>query len=248
LQAANVDLDEQHAAALGGRRPGRYVRLRVTDTGAGIADAVRPHIFESFFTTKPDGEGTGLGLSTVDAIVRDHGGFVTFTTARGSGTTFEVHLPASPVSPTPVADAHGREALPAGNGELVLVVDDEPRWCDAARRALERQGYRAVVASDGADALGVFAAHRDAIRAVITDWMMPRMDGVDLCRSLRRLASDLPVIVSSGGLHGRVGDEATRALEDLGVAGILQRPHSIDALLSTLARALGQREAPPTAE
>jgi CheY-like chemotaxis protein len=212
LRADNVTLDEHYVSMHPEASPGPFVRLHVTYTGTGIPDAVRERIFESFFTTKGEDQGTGLGLTTVQGIVRDHQGFITFTSSPGRGTTFVVHLPAVPETEALAETAQSRASTPRGQGELVLVVDDEPAICDTARRTLERHGYAVLQAHDGIEALAQFSAHQARVRVVVTDFMMPLMDGVTLCRTLRALSPQTPVIVSSGGLFGKPGVEVLRYL------------------------------------
>ena len=236
LRAENVTLDELYVSMNQEARPGPYVRLQVADNGTGIPDGVRDRIFESFFTTKGEGQGTGLGLTTVQGIVRDHGGFITFTTAPGKGTLFEVHLPAVPEARPLVETAQSRMAIPRGQAELVLVVDDEPAVRDATRRTLERFGYAVLQAHDGIEALAQFTAHRAEVRAVVTDFMMPLMDGVTLCRILLAMSPHTPLIVASGGFIGNPGSEALRVFEELGIRHILPKPHTAEVLL----RALGE--------
>ncbi|HEY9173591.1 MAG TPA: response regulator [Verrucomicrobiae bacterium] len=245
LEAANVTLDEHFVAMHKEAEAGPFVRLRVTDTGTGIPETVQAHIFESFFTTKGEGAGTGLGLSTVKGIVKNHKGFITFTTAPGRGTTFEVHLPAATEARSTAEQTVQTRAMPRGEGELILVVDDEPAICDTTRRTLERQGYRVLQAHNGIEALAQYSAHQQEVRAVVTDFMMPLMDGVTLCRALRALSPQTPLVVSSGGLFGKVGAEASRALEELGVRHVLQKPHNADLLLQTLCEVLGRPVSTP---
>jgi signal transduction histidine kinase/CheY-like chemotaxis protein len=234
LRAANVTLDEHFVAMHSEASPGPHVRLQVEDTGGGIPENIQEHIFESFFTTKGEDQGTGLGLTTVQGIVKDHRGFITFTSSVGKGTTFEVHLPAAPE-----ADFNPVEAIVAntslrGQGELILVVDDEQAICDATRRTLEHHGYRVVVAHNGIQGLAEFSAHQNEIRAVVTDFMMPLMDGVTLCRALRALSPSLNLVISSGGLFGKAGTEAQRAFEETGIRHVLHKPHNADLLLRAL--------------
>ena len=156
-------------------------------------------IFDPFFTTKEIGKGTGLGLATVLGIVRGHGGFVRVDSRVGQGTTFELYLPASPEAKA--ADAPDHEALPPrGQGELILVVDDEAAVREVMQRTLEKHGYRVLTAAEGAEALALFAQHRAEIKAVITDMMMPGMDGPTLVRALAAIG---PATAHPG--HDRAG-------------------------------------------
>ena len=183
-------------------RPGKWLKVSVSDTGTGIGSDVQERIFEPFFTTKEFGRGTGLGLSTTLAIVRSHGGFIQVDSALGRGTRFEVYLPAALGAedgevPFDTRTA-GQPRLPRGHGELVLVVDDEAAIRSVARRTLERFGYRVMLATDGADAMRVFGANHFDIDAVITDMAMPVMDGTSLIRALREVDPQVLVIGSSG--------------------------------------------------
>ena len=229
FSATNVHLDEDEARLLPQARPGDFVRLDVHDNGVGMAPEVVERIFEPFFTTKEHGEGTGLGLSTVLGIVRGHGGAVTVESTPGQGTRFILHLPAllgqaANAGPDPIT------LLPRGNGELLLVVDDEPSVLSVLERLLQRCGYRTVHAENGIDALRVFSEHADEIALVITDIMMPRMDGVDLICELLRRRPGLPCIAASGLMtlqdQVRIGELKTH-----GVKSFLSKPFSAEALL-----------------
>lgn len=239
--AENILLDEHFVSMHKEAVPGPFVRLKVVDTGTGIPDSVREHIFDSFFSTKPEGQGTGLGLTTVLGIVRDHKGFLTFSTLPGKGTTFEVYLPAAPGAEAEVQRAQSPKPVARGHGEFILVVDDEPAVCDTMRRTLEHHGYVVLHAYDGVEALAQLSAHRTDVRVVITDVVMPLMDGVTLCRTLRVLSPRTPIIVSTGDLFGKDGLEAARAFQELDIRHILLKPYNADALLDTLDEVL----APP---
>jgi CheY-like chemotaxis protein len=194
-------------------------------------------IFEPFFTTKEPGRGTGLGLSTVLAIVRSHHGAVTVYSEEGTGTVFKVYLPAND-EVHPQGDGDGvQHALPRGEGELILVVDDEASIVGITKQTLEAFGYRVVTAEDGAQAIAIFAGQRGEIAAVITDMMMPIMDGPALIAALRRIEPGIRIIASSGlEANGR----AVRAV-NAGVKHFLQKPYSADAMLRMLRDALEDR-------
>ena len=155
------------------------VEIVVSDTGHGIPAEIMQKIFDPFFTTKEVGKGTGLGLSTVIGIVKSHGGFLTVESQPGSGSAFRVFLPAEPEA---IPDAAPAKEAPRGNGELVLLVDDEACVLAIAKDVLQRHGYRVLVAADGIDGLAVFAQHADQIAIVVTDIAMPFMDGAALLR------------------------------------------------------------------
>jgi signal transduction histidine kinase len=193
--AANVTLNEETMGQHLGARPGRHVMLAVADSGCGIEPEVIERIFDPFFTTKALGDGTGLGLSTVLEIVHRHAGFLDVESHVGSGSTFKVYLPASDV---PVAANDPERPLPAGHGELILVVDDEGSIREIATATLEAFGYRALAAADGAEAVGVYARLKDEIAAVVVDLMMPAIDGTTTMRALRNINPDVRVVAMSG--------------------------------------------------
>lgn len=250
VRAENIAPDDRFATDCPQAPAVPHVRIQVQDTGVGIPESAREHIFESFFTTKGEGHGTGLGLTTARGIVRDHGGFLRFTSREGAGTTFEFYLPAHIAPETEPVPPTTTPSIRRGRGELVLLVDDEPGVLHANRRALERHGYRVSIARDGVEALTQLTSQGQQVRAVVTDVMMAQMNGVTLCRSLHRLRPDLPLIVSSGGLFGQQGTETLRGLQELGIRHILHKPHGADLLLKLLAEVLqpvarGSTDAPP---
>ena len=195
--AGNVQVDEAFAQGHIGAKPGPHVAVRLTDTGTGIPPEHLDKIFDPFFTTKPAGQGTGLGLATVLGITRSHGGFVTVETQTGSGTTFTVFLPAAPSPELAVASAEQRRLI-AGRGELVLLVDDEAHVRSVLNETFVGAGYRVITAANGAEALAMFARHTGEVRLVISDQMMPIMDGHQLIHALWQLDGALPALLMSG--------------------------------------------------
>jgi PAS domain S-box-containing protein len=234
LSAENVTEDKAFARANIDAKPGPYVLLRVQDSGTGIPPEIVDRIFEPFFTTKDVSNGTGLGLSTSLAIVKSHGGFVLVDSPPGAGTTFSVYVPAmlgvrACQAPVKAAD------LPRGRGELILVVDDEAPVRSVTRRILEAFGYRVVLAGNGVEAMAVYGEQQDEIAAVITDMMMPVMDGPATIRALRNARADVRIIATSG-LHGRPSDPASPA--NALVPYFLAKPYTAEALLTALRQAL----------
>ncbi|MBA2663774.1 MAG: response regulator [Bradymonadaceae bacterium] len=195
VDVGHIVLDEHDASMMGPTVPGPHVVLTVTDTGSGINPADFARIYERFFSTKP--ASSGLGLATVQAIVKGHGGFITVQSALNCGTTFKIFLPARPraagILPEAVIDE-----LPRGQGELVLVVDDEAPIRAICRKTLETFGYEVITANDGIEAVTLFAIRGSEIAVVITDIMMPDMDGHALIHALRRLDPGVKVIAMSG--------------------------------------------------
>ena len=245
LRAHNVMLDEHYVSMYPEAKLGPFVRILVTDTGTGIPDSVRDRIFDPFFSTKEVDAGTGLGLTTVLGIVKEHNGFITFVSHPGKGTTFEIHLPATPDAEALVETQQARALAPSGQGELVLVVDDEPAIRGAAERTLKRHHYEVILANDGIDAVAQFTSQRDTVMAVVTDLFMPWMDGTTLCRTLRRLNPTLPIIVSTGAAVGPGPGELLSRLADLGITTVLQKPHSGEELLKALFHVLHEAGAQP---
>jgi len=177
---------------------GDYVVLVVSDTGAGIPAEIQDRVFEPFFTTKGVGEGTGLGLASVYAIVKKHGGFVRLQSREGQGTTFRVYLPVA------AEDEDGKEggveeavSLPGGN-ETILLAEDESQVRNLTISMLEGAGYRVIAAADGAEALALFEAHADEIDMALLDVVMPKMSGRAVYDALREKVADLPVLFASG--------------------------------------------------
>src|SRR5262249_51298483 len=170
IEAENQTLDEIYAGMLKGASPGKYVVITITDTGHGIPPEIIDRIFDPFFTTKEPGQGTGLGLATVQGIVTGHGGFVTVESQPGLGTKFKAYLPAHGAA-SRKEEKEGRSETQFGKGEMIRVKEDEAAIGEMPGATLERSGYRALTADNGATALGVFASHKDEIGVVITDMM-----------------------------------------------------------------------------
>ena len=237
FSASNLQIDEATASSTPDARPGPAVVIAVSDTGDGIAPEHIERIFEPFFTTKDIGKGTGLGLSTVHAIVREHDGFITVQSAPGHGSVFRVHLPAQPEIEAP-AHHPASGPGPRGDGQTVLVIDDEPSIRDLTRRTLQAHGYQVLLAGDGAEGVALFAQYRERIALVITDLVMPIMDGQATINALHRIQPQLPIVAVSG--HdptGRVGRDANTS-----ISAFLAKPYTVEALLSVVADCLR----PPT--
>ena len=211
-----------------GARPGLYVCLSVVDTGTGIAPENLDRIFDPFFTTKKAGKGTGLGLAATLGIVRGHAGFVRVNSAVGGGTAFELYFPASPQAQAAEAAAH--KAPLGGQRELILVVDDEAGVRDSLRCALERHGYRVITAANGTEGLAAFSLHRAEIRAVLTDMLMPVLNGPAMIAALRAIESGLPIL-SMTGLLEQAGVKGSKTLA---LSAQLGKPFSHDELLHVL--------------
>jgi two-component system, cell cycle sensor histidine kinase and response regulator CckA len=233
---SNEHLDENYARMNLNAAPGRYACIAVTDTGSGITKENIEKIFDPFFTTKEVGKGTGLGLSTVLTIVKSHGGFINVYSEVGRGTEFKVFLPAAESS------AHDEReetdlGLPSGNGEMILVADDEAAIREITRSTLEAYGYRVLTADDGTEAVVLFAQHQDEVKLLLTDVMMPYMDGPSTIRAIRKLNPGIKVILSSGlKIHEKEIDA-----ESVGAQTFLPKPYTADKLLQAIASLLNAK-------
>jgi PAS domain S-box-containing protein len=237
IRIENQAIDELSARMWPQARAGNYVAITVADTGDGISAEHLDRIFEPFFTTKEQGKGTGLGLATVHGIVKAHGGFIDVYSEVGRGTQFNIYLPAQAGLRPAEAEAAPRDT-PVGDGELILVVDDEASIREMTRSALEAFGYRVLAAGDGAEAVNLYAQHSDEVQLVLTDMMMPVMDGLAMIRALQRINPRVAVIGSSGLAESGKADEARQ----LGVERILSKPYNAETLLKTVAQAIRKNE------
>jgi PAS domain S-box-containing protein len=231
-----VELGEIETRANPEAEHGKYICLQVRDTGTGIPHDVLDKVFEPFFTTKPSGKGTGLGLSSVYSIVKSHGGFVEVDSEEGVGTSFQCYLPVA------VEEEGGASALAGdgrqlaeGHGETILLVDDEEFILDSAAETLRDSGFEVLTAEDGREAIDLYFRHTDSIAAVITDVMMPNIDGCETIRRIREHNEAVPIIAASGMAVDRQ-QEATNA----GASAFISKPFSAEKLLSVLQSVLPQ--------
>ena len=232
ITAKNILLDAHYAGLHPEAKEGPYVFIQVDDTGTGMPPDVMEKIFDPFYTTKEIGKGTGLGLSTSIAIVKSHGGFIRVYSEAGAGSKFEVYLPARTEASSAAAEA--LVELPRGNGELILVVDDEASVREVTRQTLEAFGYRVIVAGDGSEALAIYASQSEEIAVVLTDMMMPVMDGPSTIRVLRKMNPGVRIIGASGlASNGHVTRSA-----GMGVKHFLSKPYAAPALLKAIKETL----------
>ncbi|HPG67234.1 MAG TPA: PAS domain S-box protein [Candidatus Hydrogenedentes bacterium] len=196
IETAAAELDEAYAQRHGSVEVGSYAMLTVSDTGHGMSEKTAEHIFEPFFTTKAQGKGTGLGLSTVYGIVKQHGGYIWVYTEPGKGTTFRIYLPHVD-EPAGVETTVEPQTVSGGN-ETVLLVEDDPSVRRMARRILDKAGYHVLDAANGLEALRVFEAEGKAIELVVTDVIMPEMNGRELYERIAATRPDIRVLYMSG--------------------------------------------------
>ena len=215
---------------------GAYAVLRVTDSGVGIDPSIVERVFEPFFTTKEAGKGTGLGLAVVHSIMREHGGSVELESPPGGGTVVRCYFPALEAP----AEEQAIVIPPThrGSGERILFVDDEASLATVGKRRLDSLGYRVSAFTDGRSALAAFRADPQAWDAVVTDYSMPGLDGLELTRRLRELRSDLPVLV----LTGYMDDLPAAEIAAAGVAFVAKKPLTLDQIAEALHRVLNERD------
>lgn len=216
IETANVTLDEDYVRGHAGVRSGPYVMLAVSDTGEGISPEILPHIFEPFFTTKEVGKGTGLGLSTVYGIAKQSGGNVWVYSQVGRGTTFKVYLPRVD-EPESIAAELPHRTITSG-GETVLLVEDEPALRDLIKYALRGNGFTVLDAINAEDALALCQQHTGPVNLLLTDIIMPGMDGPALAKQVQKARPDIKVLYMSGYatnfiMHDGVVDPGTNFLE-----------------------------------
>jgi CheY-like chemotaxis protein len=231
-----VDLQARRTFSRGELAAGPYLRLTVSDSGCGIPAEIVERIFEPFFTTKRVGEGTGLGLSLVHGIVADLGGVIELETALGRGTTVSIWLPKSGAAAVSAPDESARE-LPRGDGQAVLVVDDEAPLVGVTEEMLAELGYNPVGVVSSPEALRVFRDNPRRFAVVVTDETMPELTGTQLAQEIGALRPGIPVILMSG--HG--GDDLAQRAAVAGVREILRKPLQKSVLADALARILDAR-------
>lgn len=233
VSVENVEVDRHYAAMVPAASPGPHVRIQVADTGTGIPADIVDRVFEPFFSTKGVGQGTGLGLSTVDAIVRSHGGFVTVYSEPQRGTTFNVYFPACRKNVEDLTE-EAHPALRRGDGQLILVVEDEASVRTITQQTLESYGYRVIVAIDGADAIAQYAQKGQDIDLVITDMQMPIMDGPATIQALKRMNPSARIVATSGLASYSTMTRVAR----LETCGFLPKPYTAARLLEVVHAAL----------
>jgi two-component system cell cycle sensor histidine kinase/response regulator CckA len=243
FRLAHLTLEPDDAKPLPDMRTGGWIVLSVSDTGTGIPEDVLPRIYEPFFTTKEVGEGTGLGLSQVYGIVRQHDGFIDVETKVGEGTTFTIYLPALSLQLGVASDGRSPGEEPArGQGETVLLVEDEPWVLAACKAMLEQLGYRVLAASDSTQALYLYRQHKEQVALVLTDMVMPGMDGQELFQALRDEDPEIKVALMTG---YPLEEQDETLLEERAVTWV-QKPLDVNQLAQVVTWAC-RRGKPPAA-
>jgi nitrogen-specific signal transduction histidine kinase/DNA-binding response OmpR family regulator len=245
LETSNVTLDEEYSRLHTPLRPGEYVMLAISDTGAGMDTATQSHLFEPFFTTKGT-KGTGLGLSTVYGIVKQSGGYIWVYSEVGRGTAFKVYLPrvaamgeTAVAQPAALIEAHQVEP----GTETILLVEDEANLRYLTRQFLEKQGYKVIEAADGAVAMQIAVAHEGVIHLLLTDVIMPGMNGRELAQRISEIRPNVQVLYMSGYTENVVSSDGTL---EAGVR-LLQKPFSLRNLQNKVREVLDARPFPEAA-
>jgi two-component system, cell cycle sensor histidine kinase and response regulator CckA len=229
--AQNLWIDESLARMNLEAQVGCYLAIAIADTGEGIPVEIRERIFDPFFTTKKPGSGTGLGLATAMGIVKNHDGFITVESTVGKGSQFKVYLPA--IEGEETHSTQGQE-LPAGRGELILIVDDEPMIRETVKTSLEEYNYRTISANNGIEAIALYRKYKNDIDVVLMDLIMPEMDGFTAIRRLKKINPQIEIIVASGLDSNSNRKRATT----MGVQTFLSKSYTIEELLHTLRKVL----------
>ena len=198
IDVRRASLDEERCRRQGWGTAGKYVRLSVSDSGDGMDEATKEKIFEPFFTTKAAGEGTGLGMTIIFGLMKQQKGFVDVESAVGRGTTISVYFPLTSQEPEPVTPPQAEEKPPRGEGETILLIEDEEALRRAGKRVLERYGYSVLLGVDGEDGFRVFKGNSSRIVLVITDIVMPKMSGPEVHDMIRKEMPDVRFIYTSG--------------------------------------------------
>lgn len=239
ISLAPVSLSAEEARANIDARPGEYLLLVVSDSGSGIPQEILDKIFDPFFTTKPEGKGTGLGLSTVLSIIRSHKGFLTVESEVGKGSTFKIYLPVAADDSSQELVSVGETPADKGAGETILVVDDDEAVGEVAVELLQGAGYSTFLAKNGEEALAIYAEHRAAIRLVLTDMVMPKMDGANLIRALRAIQPSLEVVAMSG----LMDKEKLMKMAGVERDAFIAKPFTGETLLKVIRRRLRSAQA-----
>ncbi|MCK4578221.1 MAG: response regulator, partial [Candidatus Marinimicrobia bacterium] len=235
IKASNSVISSDQARRKISVEAGNYIEISVQDTGTGMPPKVLEKIFEPFFTTKQVGEGTGLGLSVIHSIIDSHGGFLDVQSQVGKGSTFSIFLPESEdIDKTSSVDE--TIIVQRGNHEVILIIDDEESIRLMMKEILSNYDYKVLTADNGLEALNIVRENKDKIDTIISDMLMPGMDGVTTIKEIRKINKDVPIIVMSG-LSADTPTMDKRLARNIQAS--LAKPFSAPDLLRTIADVLG---------
>jgi two-component system, cell cycle sensor histidine kinase and response regulator CckA len=233
ISAENLEIDKNYVQMYLDAQAGSYVLVTITDTGTGIPAEILDLIFDPFFTTKETGKGTGLGLATVLGIVKSHKGFINVSTEVGKGTCFKVYFPATTAK---AIETVVNTTSQLGQGEIILVVDDEVAVQEVTQVTLEQHHYQVMTASNGIEAISLYREHQHEISVILLDMMMPSLDSITTIRRLRKINNRVQIIAMSG----LATHEATTETMREGVQAFLAKPFTALELLSLLPQLCGR--------
>jgi PAS domain S-box-containing protein len=234
ISLENVELDEDRAAQYPDLNPGRYVNLKVSDTGHGISTMEIDRIFDPYFTTKEVGKGTGMGLSVVHGIVKNHEGAISVKSEYGKGTTFSIFFPV--IEEQTAIEAESVEKLPTGN-ERILLVDDEKSILFTGRNLLERLGYQVETRQNPIEALNLFRVNSNQFDLVITDMTMPKMTGDQLVQEILKIQPDMPIILNTG-FNEKIDEEKAK---QIGIRQYIEKPFNRGLLANVVRDVLDEK-------
>ena len=234
LETKNIVLDQEYCSFDPLVKPGRYVLIEVSDTGAGMDKETASHIFEPFFTTKGEGKGTGLGLAVVYGIVEQHGARIICESKPSVGTTFRIYFPA--IEEVSEEQYSEKKESPKGQGETILLVDDEANILEMASRLLDNANYKVITASNAKDAIELYEKHRDKIRLVLLDMIMPEMGGIRCLEVLRTMDPNVKVLIITGYTESGM----TQELKDAGAGDFILKPFDTPQLLEKIRKIIDE--------
>lgn len=241
LKTEKILLNERDAEAMPDARAGEFVRFSVSDTGTGMDEETQRHIFEPFFSTKEAGKGSGLGLSVVYGIIQQHKGWIHVISQVSKGTRFEVYFPVAASEPEKVAIKKISSELFRGNGERILLIEDEVNIRRFAEKALTRSGYTVFTASDKDDAIALFEREQGRFDLIFSDVVLPSTNGVWLAEYFIEINPDLKVLLSSGYIDQKSQWDTIKQKE----FPFLQKPYALEGLLKTINSILKEGKMPP---
>ncbi len=228
IQTENITIDADNEHHYPEIQHGSYVSISISDTGSGIPEDIKDKLFRPFFSTKEEGKGTGLGLTTVEYILRNHNGYVRVDSEQGRGSTFSLYFPVTEAPP--VKEELKEETMPMGNGERLLVIDDEAAVCEMISEILRSHNYDVMIAKDGTEGLATYLKHKHNIDLVLTDSDMPYLRGEQLIKSLQETNPNVKIFITTG------SKEMQKRFKHLQppIVGYLEKPYSTHSLLTQL--------------